>query len=85
MVLSSSENTSWHIGRDTDVGMTTCCQTGVRFPLCLLVLASLRGLVRHSVSISTGTGASIVKEKDIKTRRTFLGTLIEILTPISRP
>lgn len=39
----------------------------------------------YSARISTGTGASIVKEKDIKTRRTFLGTLIEILTPISRP
>lgn len=54
-------------------------------PLVPIVLKSLRGLVRLSARISTGTGASIVKEKDIKTRRTFLGTLIEILTPISRP
>ena len=66
MVLSSFEDTSWHIGRDTDVGMTTCCQTGVQFPLCLLVLASLRGLVRLSARISTGTGALLSKKKTLK-------------------
>lgn len=57
MVLSLNEDTSWHISRDADVGMTTCCQTGVRFSLCLSVLKSLRGLVRLSARISTGTGA----------------------------
>ena len=47
-------------------------------PSVSIVLESLRGLVQPSANISTGTGASIVKEKDIKTRRTFLGTWIEI-------
>ena len=63
MVLNSSEDTSWHIGRDTDVGMTTCCQTGVRFSLCLLALGSLRGLVQLSARISTETGALLSKKR----------------------